>query len=149
MEESAQETPGCWTRWKLGAKALARQERAVAKVVYFLTHQKYADTLAAWEKERRWLAKSEARFASFRPNEIRAQVNIGFLRGSRAADARAANHLVGFARTPRRYQWHHSERLGVMQLVSAQMVRTGAPSDAVSLIVVDAAGVRVSRPGVQ
>lgn len=41
------------------------------------------------------------------------------------------------------------EAFAVLDALSAQMVRTGGPSDAIELIVVDAAGARVARPGAQ
>ena len=41
-----------------------------------------------------------------------------------------------------------AEAFAEIDRLSAQMVRTGAPSDAVELLVVDATGRTVSRPGV-
>lgn len=41
-----------------------------------------------------------------------------------------------------------AEAFAEIDRLSAQMVRTGAPSDAVELLVVDATGRAVSRPGV-
>lgn len=41
------------------------------------------------------------------------------------------------------------EAFAAIDALSAQMVRTGAPSDAVELIVVDDSGARVARPGAQ
>jgi hypothetical protein len=41
------------------------------------------------------------------------------------------------------------EAFAAIDALSAQMVRTGSPSDAVELIVVDDSGARVARPGAQ
>jgi len=41
------------------------------------------------------------------------------------------------------------EAFAAIDALSARMVRTGAPSDAIELIVVDDSGARVTKPGAQ
>ena len=43
------------------------------------------------------------------------------LTGNRAADEAAANAAAGFKSTPRGYTWHHSEDVGLMQLVERRV----------------------------
>jgi RHS repeat-associated protein len=50
-------------------------------------------------------------------NNPRADVNIGLLRGSYAADFKAANTAAGLSRTPTGYTWHHHPDLGRMVLI--------------------------------
>lgn len=55
--------------------------------------------------------------------DARCDVNIGLLRGSRAADFAAANRLAGLRETPKGWTWHHHPDLGRMILIPTELHR--------------------------
>nr|WP_285511283.1 HNH endonuclease [Streptomyces sp. NBRC 14336]WBO82443.1 HNH endonuclease [Streptomyces sp. SBE_14.2] len=55
-------------------------------------------------------------YPDFSPYSIKT-VKIEGMTGIYARDARAANWLAGYSRTPRGYVWHHHEDALTMQLI--------------------------------
>lgn len=79
----------------------------------------------AYNNERRFMKLEGLPFEGFEDQAWRngdqiGDVNIGFLRGSRANDAKAANKLLGLARTPEGWTWHHHPDFARMILVPAE-----------------------------
>ena len=88
-------------------------------------------TAVVWINERRCTTEQASKWTDMAQKPYRVVQPWG-----RETRRRSAN-----TRPPRRF--------AEIDRLSAQMVRTGAPSDAVELIVVDAAGELVPRPGAQ
>ena len=53
--------------------------------------------------------------------------------GSYKADFEAANKVAGLSKTPEGYTWHHTEKMGTMQLIETRVHQSARHSGGVQL----------------